>query len=281
MRFDYRTLVELQQIGEMSSHLLTDRLIPERDEEAKRVFSGVIRHTFGGACYAWDANTTSAVSVAYDRITHFGFEEFLSTEWPAESGIHWMDGSMFDEPKNDLGFGWSLHGGIERPNEIAIFLMNLMADKSLNILNVSIWRRDERPDALAMFFDYEDDERAVDERATYLGKTMVVINSFLRDHIVMRTPGVGAVTRQQRKRMEPESLDRLSVITLRHPRRDGSASNETTGRDWRSRWLVSGHWRNQWYPSMQMHARKWIPPYVKGPEDKPFVRRDKVYAVVR
>ena len=27
---------------------------------------------------------------------------------------------------------------------------------------------------------------------------------------------------------------------------------------------VRGHWRNQWYPSIQDHKRKWIMPYVKG-----------------
>jgi hypothetical protein len=27
---------------------------------------------------------------------------------------------------------------------------------------------------------------------------------------------------------------------------------------------VKGHWRNQWYASLQEHSRKWIRPYVKG-----------------
>jgi len=29
-------------------------------------------------------------------------------------------------------------------------------------------------------------------------------------------------------------------------------------------WWVRGHWRNQWYPSIQGNKRKWIRPYVKG-----------------
>jgi hypothetical protein len=29
-------------------------------------------------------------------------------------------------------------------------------------------------------------------------------------------------------------------------------------------WWVRGHWRNQWYPSLQDNKRKWIRPYVKG-----------------
>ena len=27
---------------------------------------------------------------------------------------------------------------------------------------------------------------------------------------------------------------------------------------------VRGHWRRQWFPSIQGHKRKWIRPYVKG-----------------
>lgn len=46
-----------------------------------------------------------------------------------------------------------------------------------------------------------------------------------------------------------------------------------------SRFLVSGHWRRQWYPSLQTHKPKWINPYVKGPEDAPFVAKETVNVV--
>ncbi len=39
------------------------------------------------------------------------------------------------------------------------------------------------------------------------------------------------------------------------------------------RWIVSGHWRNQYYPSMKTHRPKYIPSYVKGPEGKPLKTR--------
>lgn len=51
--------------------------------------------------------------------------------------------------------------------------------------------------------------------------------------------------------------------------------------DWSCRWLVDGHWRNQWHPSKKMHRQRFILPYVKGPEDKPLVLKDTLNLVVR
>jgi len=47
------------------------------------------------------------------------------------------------------------------------------------------------------------------------------------------------------------------------------------------RWLVRGHWRNQWYPSMGVHRPKWIPEHIKGPDDKPLIVREKIFSVSR
>jgi hypothetical protein len=41
------------------------------------------------------------------------------------------------------------------------------------------------------------------------------------------------------------------------------------------RFIVSGHWRNQWYPASNVHRQIWISPYVKGPEDQPLVVRPR------
>lgn len=45
--------------------------------------------------------------------------------------------------------------------------------------------------------------------------------------------------------------------------------------NWSHRWLVSFHWREQWYPSENRHKSIAIQPYEKGPKDKPlWVPRD-------
>jgi hypothetical protein len=50
--------------------------------------------------------------------------------------------------------------------------------------------------------------------------------------------------------------------------------DEGEGPDWQYQWLVRGHWRNQWYPSLGVHRQIWVTPHIKGPEDKPFKRPD-------
>ena len=71
-----------------------------------------------------------------------------------------------------------------------------------------------------------------------------------------------------------------AVVTLRRP--DAPSPHEHSDVEWSRRWVVSGHWRNQWYPSLGVHRQIWISPYVKGPEEAPLVvRKDRVFELVR
>ena len=67
----------------------------------------------------------------------------------------------------------------------------------------------------------------------------------------------------------------IVIVRLRRERSDepGEASGEEA--DYSHRFIVSGHWRNQWYPSEKLHRQIWISPYVKGPEDKPLIVRPR------
>jgi hypothetical protein len=72
------------------------------------------------------------------------------------------------------------------------------------------------------------------------------------------------------------------VLRLRraaHHRPDDSTDPQS--RDWTHRWVVSGHWRNQWLPTENRHRPTWIAPYVKGPDDKPLVLKETVKALVQ
>jgi hypothetical protein len=59
------------------------------------------------------------------------------------------------------------------------------------------------------------------------------------------------------------------ILLRRMAREQGQAKG--VGQTYSHRWLVSGHFRNQWYPSEQTHKVIWIEPYVKGPEATPLV----------
>lgn len=69
----------------------------------------------------------------------------------------------------------------------------------------------------------------------------------------------------------------LRRVTQRPEGDPGDRHIEYTQRFW-----VTGHWRNQWYPSEDRHKPKWIPSYIKGPDGLPIAaRRDELVAVVR
>lgn len=75
-------------------------------------------------------------------------------------------------------------------------------------------------------------------------------------------------------------LTETIVVTLRKAKRR-DVDGEPRPIDWSHRWLVRGHWANQWYPSEQRHAPVYRAPYVKGPEDKPFVPKHRIFDVRR
>lgn len=76
----------------------------------------------------------------------------------------------------------------------------------------------------------------------------------------------------------PANPDRVSIIELRRPmsppREHGGSSAD---RQYRHRWWVGGHWRQQACgPNHADRRPKWIAPYVKGPDGAP-LKTDRVH----
>lgn len=102
---------------------------------------------------------------------------------------------------------------------------------------------------------------------------------------LMSSPGVSTVSewrpsRQDRawvKRHRREALDAVRILDVRRRPRQGSEGN--TGREYHHRWMVDGHWRNQWYPSQNRHKPVWINAYVKGPDGAPMLTGEKVRVI--
>jgi hypothetical protein len=95
------------------------------------------------------------------------------------------------------------------------------------------------------------------------------------------------IDRMTRKRAGRAGLPaRVTVIELR--RRESARSEGESLVEWSHRWVTRGHWRWQHcsdkHPLAQEVApgdwrcRLWIAPFVKGPEGKPLVVSQKVYA---
>lgn len=72
----------------------------------------------------------------------------------------------------------------------------------------------------------------------------------------------------------------IVVVRLRRPKHQ--PTGEPSSVEWSHRWIVGGHWRAQWFPSLQTHRQIWISDYVKGPEDRPLVvRKGRAFELVR
>ena len=90
------------------------------------------------------------------------------------------------------------------------------------------------------------------------------------------------IDRAERRRCARSGLTSdVLVVRLRRRSLDGSTTEDGEPVPWSHRWLVSGHWRNQWLPSRACHRLQWIAGYVKGPENKPLIVKDRVTAWVR
>jgi hypothetical protein len=61
-----------------------------------------------------------------------------------------------------------------------------------------------------------------------------------------------------------------------HAAGEDAADDAPDGRKIGVRFPVRGFWRNQWYPSRQLHRPLWIDPHWRGPEDAPITGADRV-----
>lgn len=109
---------------------------------------------------------------------------------------------------------------------------------------------------------------------------------WIQQRILTYSPG--HIERHERKRMErgrfQHAVRDVQIIELRRRAYTSDTAADGTERavDWQCRWIVRGHFREQWYPREDRHKTKFIEPYDKGPADKPLkVPQHTVYKVDR
>jgi hypothetical protein len=84
--------------------------------------------------------------------------------------------------------------------------------------------------------------------------------------------------RKLRRRGQDPTVTYVRLRQVRHVDHDPDSD---TAREYHHRWLVSGHWRQQPYPSTGEVRPIWIAPHIRGPEGAPLLKREKVYTLVR
>jgi hypothetical protein len=104
----------------------------------------------------------------------------------------------------------------------------------------------------------------------------------LMGHKITRV-GEASVPRSLARRGHREGvIPQVRCVTLRREaigsHGDVDAISEKGQVNWSHRWLVPGYWGNHWYPSLGEHRYIFHAPHIKGPEDKPLVLKDTVYA---
>lgn len=97
--------------------------------------------------------------------------------------------------------------------------------------------------------------------------------------ICQSKPGEPSAAPPLPSRFDPE-IRKVKMLVLRENlhRPGGSADgDERVRREYSHRFIVRGFWRDQAYgPNHSLRRRQWIPPYVKGPADKPLVCKETV-----
>jgi hypothetical protein len=84
----------------------------------------------------------------------------------------------------------------------------------------------------------------------------------------------------KRARATWRDIKEVVVFTLRRaktPQYEGEQQEVA----WSHRWMVNGHWRNQWYPSEKVHRQIWIAPFIKGPDNKPLILKRRAFELIR
>ncbi len=117
-----------------------------------------------------------------------------------------------------------------------------------------------------------------------LGKGLAARLDFLRSPFVQTPidiPHRAARRRQEKTNPGTPIKKTYDIIVMRRSKGEPSDHNTDRHLEHDHRWMVSGHWRNQWYATKKKHMAIWIAPFVQGPEDKPLIVRDKkVFHVV-
>lgn len=122
---------------------------------------------------------------------------------------------------------------------------------------------------------YEGNEVTVTDRPTGAEWWWRVVQStwrLMQQHVAVRH--YERPTRPQRREAQRVHVSADDVVVVRLRRETVKHNGEPlTEMHYSHRFMVEGHWRNQWYPSGQVHRQIYIADYEKGPEGAPLILR--------
>lgn len=140
-----------------------------------------------------------------------------------------------------------------------------------------MWHPGESADAVLSWSNAtEDDATAL------LGQGKFVMALWLMANQRIALVSGQKPVRSFRRRAEKLSLpSTVLVVKLRRPAPQRYEVGDPRQVEWSHRWIVTGHWRHLWNEESQTEKLVWISPYVKGPESKPLIVKDRLYKLER
>lgn len=104
-----------------------------------------------------------------------------------------------------------------------------------------------------------------------------VLNRIMAEKLIMKSRYTASRAQRRWGLRKNLPVKDILVVELRRRTPKGHEDENGEAANYSHRFIVHSHWRRQWYPSMGMHRQKWIGNYVKGPEDKPLVIKERVW----
>lgn len=118
---------------------------------------------------------------------------------------------------------------------------------------------------------YPDEFTELEQNALH---SPLVMMSFLSSPYIPKSKRRAdrAARREAARRGATLEDDHVTFVVLRRPQQAKRDSDDEMDVHWRHRWIVRGHIRAQWYPTLGEHRLIWIAPHIKGPQDAPLLQ---------
>lgn len=191
-------------------------------------------------------------------VTEGEYEIPVGSQWAAGAGV-WF--TFYSDPK-----------GFVKAN------LRHLTDAQL------VWQRQVGPflpdNELVWALDQPEDLPEREDVTSAWGRTVVA--AWLLMQQPLASHGTERALRPARRRLAKAGLpaDDVRLVRVRRPEPRVPDSFQGSGREYSVRWWVEGHWRRYHCgPGRERVERRWISPYLAGPDDKPIrgVQRVKVW----
>jgi hypothetical protein len=210
-------------------------------------------------------------------------QSLLLTDLPSSTGLCvWADPVDELEGYPIVAVSWVTRHDVETydvetletfdDDQVDVFVYALLKGELIPVGNMT-WIVGDTPDPahdVESFYDAETGWHTLRAAWTLMSQTLTALTPTSPDRAARR-----------RSIRAGYDLRDVVVVTLRRRRSQPDLDADDESVNWSHRWMVEGHWRNQWLPSVGAHRLQWIASYVKGPENLPLVLKRRVIFLKR